>query len=148
VKRQGLPADAFSQVSASTKYELDCGQTTASRATFLGCLAVQDAAKKLKTDLAKGGLALLVGRTYFGEAKIDDTHPLQTESENPKTHFAYGFATQVVILDDEGHVAKVIAAHDVGKVINPSLLKGQLEGSIHMGLGFALTEQFKGVVHP
>jgi len=139
----GLPADAFSRVLASTKYELDCGQTTASRATFLGCLAVQDAAKKLKADLAKVGLARLVGRTYFGETKIEDTHPLQTHSENPKTHFAYGFATQVVILDDDGHIAKVIAAHDVGRVINPSLLKGQLEGSIHMGLGFALTEEFK-----
>jgi aldehyde oxidoreductase len=68
---------------------------------------------------------------------------LQTDSESPKTHFAYGFATQVVILDDEGHIAKVIAAHDVGKVINPGSLKGQLEGSIHMGLGFALTEEFK-----
>jgi selenium-dependent xanthine dehydrogenase len=139
----GLPADAFSQVLASTKYELDCGQTTASRATFLGCLAVQDAAKKLKPDLAKVGLAGLVGRTYFGETKIEDTHPLQTDRENAKTHFAYGFATQVVILDEGGHIAKVIAAHDVGRVINPSLLKGQLEGSIHMGLGFALTEEFK-----
>jgi xanthine dehydrogenase molybdenum-binding subunit len=48
-----------------------------------------------------------------------------------------------VILDEGGHIAKVIAAHDVGRVINPSLLKGQLEGSIHMGLGFALTEEFK-----
>lgn len=139
----GLPADAFSQVLSSTKYELDCGQTTASRATFLGCLAVQDAAKKLKADLAKVGLERLVGRTYFGETKIEGTHSLQTDNENPKTHFAYGFATQVVILDDEGHIDKVIAAHDVGKVINPNLLKGQLEGSIHMGLGFALTEEFK-----
>ncbi len=60
----------------------------------------------------------------------------------PKTHLTYGFATQVVILDDEGKVKKVVAAHDVGKVINPNLLQGQMEGSIHMGLGYALSEDF------
>ena len=60
----------------------------------------------------------------------------------PKTHLTYGFATQVVILDDEGLLKKVIAAHDVGKVMNPTLLEGQMEGSIHMGLGYALTEDF------
>jgi xanthine dehydrogenase molybdenum-binding subunit len=36
---------------------------------------------------------------------------------------------------------KVVAAHDVGKTINPTLLEGQIEGSIHMGLGYALTEE-------
>jgi aldehyde oxidoreductase len=61
----------------------------------------------------------------------------------PKTHFAYGFATQVVILDDDGRIKKVVAAHDVGRVMNPTLLEGQIEGSIHMGLGYALTEEFR-----
>ena len=74
---------------------------------------------------------------------IDDTVSLENKTDRPKTHFAYGFATQVVILDDEGRVSKVIAAHDVGKVMNPTLLEGQLEGSVHMGLGYALTEEFR-----
>ena len=34
----------------------------------------------------------------------------------------------------------VYAAHDAGRIINPTLFEGQLEGSIHMGLGYALTE--------
>jgi len=55
----------------------------------------------------------------------------------------YSFATQVCILDDQGRVDRFIAAHDVGKVLNPKLLEGQLEGSIHMGLGFALTESLE-----
>ncbi len=62
--------------------------------------------------------------------------------DEPKTHLTYGFATQVVILNDDGSIKKVVAAHDVGKVINPKLLQGQMEGSIHMGLGYALTEDF------
>src|SRR5262249_49677 len=39
----GLPPRVFNEVAANTKYNLDCGQTTASRATFLGCRAVQEA---------------------------------------------------------------------------------------------------------
>jgi xanthine dehydrogenase molybdenum-binding subunit len=139
----GLPLAAFSLVSADTKYDLDCGQTTASRGTFLGCLGVQQAARKLKAALNGNGLKELAGRTYYGEVLIDDTVSLEDKSEKPKTHFAYGFATQVVILDDDGKVAKVIAAHDVGRVMNPALLEGQLEGSVHMGLGFALSEEFR-----
>jgi xanthine dehydrogenase molybdenum-binding subunit len=167
----GLPPQVFSHVSADTKYDLDCGQTTASRATFLGCRAVQEAARKLKAELGEvrsaecgvgsgeevqsgeGGmrsvqadaasyLRELAGWTYYGEVLIDDTVSLEAASERPRTHFAYGFATQVVILDESGRITKVIAAHDVGKVMNPVLLEGQIEGSVHMGLGFALTEEF------
>ncbi len=61
----------------------------------------------------------------------------------PVTHFAYGWATQVVILDDEGRVERIVAAHDVGKALNPVLLRGQVEGGVHMGLGMALTEAFE-----
>jgi selenium-dependent xanthine dehydrogenase len=139
----GLAPGLF-RVAADTKYDLDCGQTTASRATFLGCRAAQEAARKLRADLDSGRtLGDLAGRAYYGEVKIDDTVSLEAKAERPKTHFAYGFATQVVILGDDGRIQKVVAAHDVGKVMNPALLEGQLEGSIHMGLGFALTEEFK-----
>jgi len=48
----------------------------------------------------------------------------------------------VVILGGEGHIERFIAAHDVGKVMNPTLLEGQIEGAVHMGLGHALTEEF------
>ncbi len=72
----------------------------------------------------------------------DYTHKLGAHVDEPKTHLTYGFATQVVILDDEGKIKKVIAAHDVGKVMNPILCRGQIEGSLHMGLGYALSEDF------
>jgi xanthine dehydrogenase molybdenum-binding subunit len=131
-------------VAADTKYAVDCGQTTGSRGTFLGCRGVQEAARKLRADLdPKNSLRDLAGKTYYGEVLIDDTHSLEANVEKPKTHFAYGYATQVVILDDDGRVTKVVAAHDVGKVLNPALLEGQIEGSIHMGLGYALTEEFR-----
>jgi xanthine dehydrogenase molybdenum-binding subunit len=72
---------------------------------------------------------------------IDDTTAPGAEVEKIKTHTSYGFATQVCILDEEGRVDRVIAAHDVGRAINPALCEGQVEGSVHMGLGYALTEE-------
>jgi xanthine dehydrogenase molybdenum-binding subunit len=140
----GLPPSVFNFVTADTKYEIDCGQTTGSRGTFLGCRGVQEAARKLKADLdEKNTLSDLAGKKYYGEVLIDDTVSLEAKAEKPRTHFAYGFATQVVILDDDGRIKKVVAAHDVGRVLNPAQLEGQLEGSIHMGLGYALTEEFR-----
>ncbi len=62
------------------------------------------------------------------------------KTDDPAIHFAYGYATQVAILDDEGAVTKIIAAHDAGKIMNRMLFEGQIEGAVHMGMGYALTE--------
>jgi xanthine dehydrogenase molybdenum-binding subunit len=131
------------RVVVDTMRELDTGQTTASRSTVLGGRAVIEAARALRAEL-DGGRALeeLAGREFLGEISIDWTSPPGVDAENPVTHFAYGWAVQVAILDDEGRVAKVVAAHDVGRAINPTLLEGQVEGAVHMGLGFALTEEY------
>lgn len=142
VQETGLPPETFT-ATTDTTVDLDCGQTTGSRGTALSCNAVIDAAKKLKAELDSGKtLKDLIGREYRGEWVCDYTHKLGAKVDEPKTHLTYGFATQVVILDDEGKIKKVVAAHDVGKVINPNLLQGQMEGSIHMGLGYALSEDF------
>jgi selenium-dependent xanthine dehydrogenase len=135
------------RVEVDTCYELGCGQTTASRATVLGGRAVIEAAAKLRADLAGrppdgGALAALAGREYTGEVSVDWTTKPGAPVAEPVTHFAYGWATQVVILAGDGRIEKVVAAHDVGKVINPTLLEGQIEGAVHMGLGHALTEEY------
>ena len=138
----GIPHERVS-VGVDTRYELDTGQTTASRGTMLGGRAVMDAAAKLRAELGDRPLASLAGREFYGEFKVDwTTSPDDMSIENPVTHFAYAWATQVVILDDEGRIAKVVAAHDVGRAINPTLLEGQIEGGVHMGLGHSLTEEF------
>jgi xanthine dehydrogenase molybdenum-binding subunit len=125
----------------STDKAVNCGMTTASRATSLGGNAVRIAAKKLKEDLKNHTLEELAGREYFGEHVIDFTTALNAKVGKTITHFSYGFATQVVILDEKGKLKKVVAAHDVGRVLNPLQLEGQIEGSIHMGLGYALSEE-------
>ena len=140
VEVTGLPASIFHGKVDST-FELGCGQTTGSRGTLLGGRAVQAAAEKLKADLDHGlTLGDLAGRTYPGEVLIDDTTAPGQATDKIKTHTAYGFATQVCILDEKGVLDRVVAAHDVGRAINPALCEGQIEGSVHMGLGYALTE--------
>ncbi len=141
VEETGLGADRF-DARVSTDHEMAVGQTTGSRGTLLGGRAVQVAARKLRADLDAGhDLRSLAGKVYVGEVLIDDTTAPGAVVEKVKTHTSYGFATQVVMLDEKGELSRVIAAHDVGRAINPSLCEGQVEGAVHMGLGYALTEE-------
>jgi len=134
----GLPADRV-RVEVDTIRDIDTGQCTASRSTVLGGRAVIEAAQKLKAALNGSAVADLAGQEFYGEFVVDWTTKLGVP--NPVTHYAYGWATQVAMLDEGGRVRKVVAAHDVGKVINPTLLEGQIEGAVHMGLGHALSEE-------
>jgi xanthine dehydrogenase molybdenum-binding subunit len=137
------------RVVVDTHRELDTGETTSSRATMLGGRAVLEACVTLRAALEAvgpdGRLEDLAGRDFAGTVLVDWTTKLEADVAEPVTHFAYGWATQVVILDDEGRVERIVAAHDVGKALNPVLLKGQVEGGVHMGLGMALTEAFETV---
>jgi len=128
-------------VAVDTIRELDTGETTASRATTLGGRAVLDAATKLKAALDGRPLQDLAGREFRGEFVVDWTTP--NDAPSPTTHLSYGWGTEVVILDDAGRVEKVVAAHDVGRVMNQTLLEGQIEGGVHMGLGYALSEELQ-----
>jgi CO/xanthine dehydrogenase Mo-binding subunit len=127
-------------VVVDTERELDTGETTASRATLLGGNAVLDAARKLRDALDGRPLAALAGREFSGEFVVDWT--TGPDAEEPVTHLAYGWATHVVTLDEEGRLEQVVAAHDVGRALNPLLVEGQIEGGVHMGLGQALSEEY------
>jgi selenium-dependent xanthine dehydrogenase len=137
----GLTADRV-HVVVDTMRELDTGQTTASRSTVLGGRAIQQAATALKAELNGNRIEDLAGQEFHGEVVVDWTNKPGEDVANPVTHFAYSWAVQVVILDDDGRIDRVVAAHDVGRAINPTLIEGQVEGAVHMGLGFALTEEF------
>ncbi len=130
------------EVRVETSDDAECGMTTASRGTSLVGHAIIDACKKLKEDLKTRKLSELEGREYAGEWICDWTTKLGASASEPITHYSYAYAAQVVILNEAGKVEKVIAAHDAGRIINPTLFEGQIEGSIHMGLGYALTEEF------
>jgi selenium-dependent xanthine dehydrogenase len=121
-----------------------CGETWASRATTLSCAAAQRAASKLAADMKQATLGQLAGREYGGDYVCDFTTKPGTPAalENPTTHLTFSYATQVVILGEDGRMERVVAAHDVGHAINPRLCAEQMEGGVHMGLGYALSENF------
>jgi xanthine dehydrogenase molybdenum-binding subunit len=136
----GLSPSIFRPKVDST-FALGCGQTTGSRATLFGGNAVKSASEHLKKALDSGRtLAQMAGEVFAADVMVDDTTAPGAKVDKVKTHTSFGFATQVCILDANGRVDRFIAAHDVGRAVNPALCEGQIEGSIHMGLGYALTE--------
>ena len=139
----GLPREKLVNMGANSEVAPDSGTTSGSRQTLITGEAVRMAAAELKADLdgADGDLSALEGLEYSAEF-FDPTDKLGDDKPNPKSHVAYGFATHVVILDDDGRVKEVWAAHDSGKVVNPTSIQGQIEGGVLMGLGYALTEDF------
>lgn len=135
VEELGIDGDQV-DVIVDTSRELGQGQTTGSRGTLMGAGAVRNACQAAKAD----GCRLEVD--YQGEHRVDWTHKIG-EVDNPVIHSAFGYAAQLVIADPEsGDIERVVAAHDVGRAVNPTLCEGQVEGSVHMGLGYALTEEF------
>ena len=125
-------------VIVDTTRELGLGQTTGSRGTLMGAGAVKDAC-----DAAKAANCA-VGVDHVGEYRVDWTNKLgEPGVENPIIHSTFGYAAQLVVIDREtSKIERVVAAHDVGKAVNPQLCEGQIEGSVHMGLGYALSEDF------
>lgn len=128
-------------ISVDTERAFGTGQTTASRGTFLGGLAVKRACEQLKARLDGRSLTDLAGEEFTGEVTFTLTQPMG-DPNLQRSHICFGWGVQVVVLDEDGVIEKVVAAHDVGKVMNRNLLEGQIEGAVHMGLGHSLTEEF------
>ncbi|MFT5874413.1 MAG: aldehyde oxidoreductase [Clostridium sp.] len=136
-----ISQDKVGYVAPDTLTCPDAGNTTASRQTLFTGEATKRAAVKLLDTLIYQTLENLDGEEFYGEFK-GITDKMNSSKENPVSHVAYGYATHVVILNDEGKLEKVIAVHDVGTPINPKNIEGQIEGGVVMSLGYALTEDY------
>ena len=119
----------------------DSGTTSGSRQTLITGEACRRACTDLKKALEGKVLSDLNGTEYYGEY-LAKTDPLGAPVPNPVSHVAYGYATQLCELDEDGKVKLLVAAHDVGKAVNPLSCEGQIEGGVVMSMGFALTEQY------
>ena len=136
VEELGVDPDLVDVIVDTTR-ELGAGQTTGSRGTLMGAGSVADACRNAVADGCRTGI------DYEGEYRVDWTNSLNDGLEHPIIHSTFGYAAQLVVLDPEtGGVDRVVAAHDVGRAVNPMLCEGQVEGAVHMGLGYALTEGF------
>ncbi len=149
----GLSLEDVIYHAPNTSMAPDSGTTSGSRQTLITGEAIRRAGEQLcqaiaefeektaNTQVGNCILQNLNGREFTAEyyAKTD---PLGADVPNPVSHVAYGYATQVCILNEDGTVKKIVAAHDVGKAVNPKNVEGQIEGGVIMSLGFALTESY------
>lgn len=137
----GLPREAIVYAPPNTGNSPDSGTTSGSRQTLITGEAARRACELLNAAMANSSLADLEGEIYYAEY-LAKTDPLGSPKPNPVSHVAYGYATQVAILGEDGKLRKIIAAHDVGRAVNPLSVEGQIEGGVVMSMGYALTERY------
>jgi len=137
----GLERDQLVYERSSTFEAPNSGTTSGSRQTLFTGEACRRACESLREALKENSLTELEEQEFFGEY-LGKTDPLGAKVPNPKSHIAYGYATQVCILNEEGKIDKLIAAHNVGKAVNPLSIEGQIEGGVVMSLGYSLTERY------
>jgi CO/xanthine dehydrogenase Mo-binding subunit/aerobic-type carbon monoxide dehydrogenase small subunit (CoxS/CutS family) len=168
----GLPAAQFTLVTGDTDLTADAGKTSASRQTFVSGKAAERAGRDLRQQilrLANAGadavltledaaltvrdgsevrtLDLAKVGPLLGEGTFDPpTTPLDKDGQGIP-YATYGFAAQMAEVEVDVElgtvkVMRIVAAHDVGRAINPTLVEGQIEGGIAQGLGLALMEEY------
>ncbi|MBU8872756.1 molybdopterin-dependent oxidoreductase [Reyranella sp. MMS21-HV4-11] len=168
----GLPASQFSLVTGDTDLTADAGKTSASRQTFVSGRAAEKAGQDLRQQilrLANAGpeailtlegaklsvrdgavvraIDLVMAGPLIGEGTFDPpTTPLDADGQGVP-YATYGFAAQLAEVEVDVElgtvkVLRIVAAHDVGRAINPTLVEGQIQGGVAQGLGLALMEEY------
>jgi aldehyde oxidoreductase len=168
----GLPVAQFALVAGDTDLTADAGKTSASRQTFVSGRAAEGAGRDLRGQilrLANAGpeatltldgakltvrdgddvrvIDLATAGPLMGEGSFDPpTTPLDADGQGIP-YATYAFAAQIAVVEVDVElgtvkVLRMVAAHDVGKAINPTLVEGQIEGGIAQGLGLALMEEY------
>lgn len=137
-----LSVDKIKYCLPNTANAPDAGTTSGSRQTLITGEAAKRASELLKEELKSHTLEELEGKEFYGEY-LAKTDKMGADVPNPVSHVAYGYATQVCVLNEDGTIKKIVAAHDVGKAVNPVSVEGQIEGGVVMSLGYALTEKYE-----
>ncbi len=157
----GLPVAALTHVNGDTATTPDAGKTSASRQTFVSGRAAQEAALDLRVKILGGrnaalgwdGALTVNGEAFRPPAAIEGlgrfdppTIPLDANGQGIP-YATYGFAAQLCALSVDVKLGtvqlqKFVAAHDVGRAINPTLVDGQIHGGIAQGIGLALMEEY------
>jgi len=159
----GVPVGAVELVDADTDRTPDAGKTSASRQTFVSGNAAVAAARALAGEIrratnlppdALGGADALARLPVDADGYVlaaNGTYDPPTEAldhDGQGVPYAqFGYAAQLVVADVDIRLGRVelvhvVAAHDVGRAINPVLVEGQVHGGVAQGIGLALMEEF------
>lgn len=137
----GLSGDEVVIEAPNTEFAPDSGTTSGSRHTTVSGEAARRAGMLFRDARHGRSLEQLEGEEYYAEY-LARTDPLNSAKPHPVSHVAYGFATQMCVLNEDGTINKIVAAHDVGRAVNPVALEGQIEGGVLMSTGYALRERY------
>ncbi len=155
----GIRLDEITLIGPDTALTPDCGKTSASRQTFVTGRAAQKAGLALRAKLSNSGVGE-AWKTRVADMPLDPlgyaisveetydppTSPLD-ENGQGSPYAVYGFGAHLAEVSvDLGlgivKVRQLVAAHDLGRTINPMLAEGQVEGGVAQGLGMALMEEY------
>lgn len=159
----GLPVERIERYDADTDHTPDAGKTSASRQTFVSGNAALAAGRALRAEVLRAtnrppdaldqpnalshlepdadSYVLTASGTYD-----PPTQPLDANGQG-RPYAQYGYAAQLAVIDVDTRLGvvtlvRMVAAHDVGRAINPTLVEGQIHGGIAQGIGLALMEEF------
>ena len=159
----GLPIDRIVIMQPDTAMVPNSGPTVASRTTMIVGKLVESAARAVQKTLFDSGFlqssydaekftaacGKYIGKFGSLQSLIKYEHPTDLHWDDTRyqgdAYGAYAWAVYVAEVSVDTHTAEVrvedfVAVQEVGKVINPILAAGQIEGGIAQGIGFALYE--------
>lgn len=148
-----MDMDQIDIVIGDTDITIPTGESVSERQTLCDGRAVYEACRKLREELAANPWK--PGETRYAEYyfqapecfAIGNFEGAKAKGVRYRNFPAYAYATQAAIVEvdtatGQVKVLKIIAAHDVGRAINPRIIEGQMHGSCSMGQGYALTEGY------
>ncbi|MDO6583903.1 molybdopterin-dependent oxidoreductase [Salipiger sp. 1_MG-2023] len=168
----GVSVADVSLIGADTDITPDAGKTSASRQTYISGNAARLCGEALRAQILRlgnvsdtavisfdNGLTLSDGDATVQVPLSGDGYALEAvESYDPPTtpldengqgdpYAVFGTAAQLCVAEVDlalgtTKLIRMVAAHDVGKAINPLLVEGQVEGGVAQGIGLALMEEF------
>ncbi len=156
---QQIAAEALGIAPAQVRLNLvdtarvpDAGSASASRHTYASGNAVLRACRlayeKYQQALRDETGERRVSASYtFHAREARPTTPFDPETGQCEPHVSYSFGTQAALVEvdtetGEVELLKMWAATDCGRVVNPPMVFGQVAGGVHMGVGYALTEDY------
>jgi CO/xanthine dehydrogenase Mo-binding subunit len=138
-----LPMEKIKLVVSDTAFTQTSGSASASRMTFMAGNAIRGAAAAALEKWNNEERPAVAAYTY----RPPKTSPFDPETGKCEPNFCYGYVAQAIETEvdlETGKVrlTRVICGDDVGKAINPDMVKGQIEGAVVQAAGYTILENF------
>ena len=148
----GIEVESISVLNGDTRDTMIHGSAVGERQTLVAGKAVQVCSEMMLEKIRKALPDEELEVSYFHEAPRtfslgDEEGRKSVPPDQYKNYPSYAYGTQAVVVEVDVNTGKVkvldaVVVNDAGKVLNPTVLCGQLEGSCSMGIGYALSEHY------